>query len=962
MNVIRQRGPAPWPYIFLLLTISICAIVVDLVYFNYEKNSLLFEKQLELSAISDLKIRQITQWRLERLGDGQFLSENVLIVRKLSEFIKEPANKVLGDDILQTLKSLTDNFDYKNVLLLDPQGNVRLVYPDQYALVGDHLRPYIPQVIRDHKVILTDLHRTSLVGFVHLDLIIPLIDHNINDTLVNGLLALRVDPQKVLYPLVQSWPTLSKSAETLLFRRDSDKIAYLNELRHLKNTELILKKPVETEMLPEAMALHGITGTLNGIDYRNIPVVAAMKKIPGTQWYMVAKIDRNEVFSVLNEQMKMVNTILILFILTIGLFLGFIWRNQRARYYRGKYETEFNRLALVKHFDYILKFANDIILLIDNDLNIVEANDRALESYQYSRDEIIGMKLEKIRAPQTLSQLSAQIRKVEENESATFETYHKRKDNTVFPVEVSSRLITIEGSKYFQTIARDITKRKSVEDTLKESEEKFRKIFEESPFPMIMSGKDFGILRANLTFCKMIEYSEEELKSFTFRNITHPDHISDNEISLLRLIAGEIPIYQTEKRYIRKDGSIIWGSTTVSLIRNNKDEVQFFLVMVEDITSRKETTAELEKSFSLLKATLESTEDGLLVVDTSGRIVQFNQKFVDMWRIPSEVMASGEDNQALSFVKNQLKNPESFLENVKHLYSEPEATSSDILEFEDGRYFERYSQPQKINDKSVGRVWSFRDITQKRKAEADLISAKEKAVESDRLKTAFLHNVSHEIRTPMNAIIGFSTLLGESGLAEPERLQYNDIIFQSSNQLLSIINDIVDIANVESGQVKINLMKKNLNLSFRSIYEQFNLNSKQNNIPVNFSVGLPDEEADIITDQIKLIQVLSNLINNAFKFTKEGQIDFGYVRKESFLEFFVKDTGIGISPEYIDKIFDRFYQVDGTVSRQFGGTGLGLSICKAYVELMGGKIWVFSKPNEGTLFKFTIPYNKADIL
>ena len=386
---------------------------------------------------------------------------------------------------------------------------------------------------------LTDLHRANIVSFVHLDLIIPLIDQVLNDTLVLGLLALRVDPQKVLYPLIQSWPTPSKSAETLLFRIDGDEIVYLNELRHLKNTELILRKPVSTEKLPAAMAIRGITGTTDGIDYRNVPVVAAMKKIPGTPWYMVAKIDRDEVLSVLNDQMKrMVIIIQILFIFTIGLFLGFIWWNQRVRFYREKYENELNRLALVKHFDYILKFANDIILLFDENLNIIEANDRALETYMYTRDEFIGMKLEEIRAPETISHMQEQIRIIDENESATFETVHKRKDNTIFPIEISSRIVNIEGSKYYQTIGRDITERKSVENTLKESEDRFRKIFEESPFSMLISGKDFGIIRANLSFCNMIGYQEEDLKSFTFRNFTHPDYISSDEISLLKLIAG----------------------------------------------------------------------------------------------------------------------------------------------------------------------------------------------------------------------------------------------------------------------------------------------------------------------------------------------------------------------------------------------------------------------------------------
>ena len=246
---------------------------------------------------------------------------------------------------------------------------------------------------------LTDLHRANIVSFVHLDLIVPLVDRSVNYTRVLGLLALRIDPQKVLYPLIQSWPTPSKSAETLLFRVDGNEVVYLNELRHLKNTELILRKPVSTEKLPAAMAIRGITGTTDGIDYRNVPVVAAMKKIPGTPWYMVAKMDRDEILSSLNDQMNMGVIILILFIITSGLFLGFIWWNQRVKFYREKYEHELNRLALIKHFDYILKFANDIILLIDENLNIVEANDRAIEYYQYSRDEFIGMKLEKIQGP-----------------------------------------------------------------------------------------------------------------------------------------------------------------------------------------------------------------------------------------------------------------------------------------------------------------------------------------------------------------------------------------------------------------------------------------------------------------------------------------------------------------------------------------------------------------------------------
>ena len=960
MNLQIQKPPVSWPLIVLFFVIILSVGIAGITYYNYQKDNLLTEKLQELSTIADLKIKQITQWRFERLSDGKFLGDNLTLVEKISDFLHHPEKMASVEMVRQSLKSLTENFDYRSAMLVGPTGNVRLAYPPGDTIIGDNLRPLLNLIALGRKNVMTDLHINRSVNYVHLDLIVPLIDRNINDTIVQGFLVLRIDPEKVLYPLIKSWPAVSKSAETLLIRKEGDEIVYLNELRHIKSSELTLRKPLSEDRLPAAMALRGIKGTTDGIDYRNVRVVASMKKVPGTQWFMIAKVDREEVYSVLKSQMRLVITVMVLFIATIGFFLGFLLWNQRVLFYRERYEDELKRLALFKHFDYILKFANDIILLLDADLNIVEANDRALEVYMFEREEMIGSTLQRIQAPGSISVISQQIAMVNENGSATFETIHKRKDDTTFPVEISSRIVSIEGSKYYQTIGRDITERKQAEETLRESEVRFRKIFEESPFPMVITGKDFGIIRANQSFCKMTGYKEDELKLLTLSDLTHPEDVADEPVNLMRLIAGDIPVYHSEKRYLRKDRSVIIGSSTISILRNTRDEAQLFIGMVEDITLRKEAEDSLEKSFSIIMATLESTEDGILVVDMSGKIVQYNNKFAEMWRVPRDIMDTGNDDEALGFVQEQLVDPASFLESVKRLYLHPEETSSDILEFRDGRFFERYSQPQKINGRCVGRVWSFRDITQKKRAEHELISAKLRAEESDRLKTAFLHNVSHEIRTPMNAIIGFSSLLNESDLVEADRRQYTEIIFQSSNQLLSIINDIVDVANIESGQVKVNIKKTDLNFSLRSLDEQFSYSEKQYKISINLTTGLPDDRAHIMTDNTKLIQILSNLINNSIKFTKDGNIDFGYTLKENWLEFFVKDTGIGIPQESVDKIFDRFYQVDRTVSRQFGGTGLGLSICKAYVQLLGGNISVTSSPGKETTFIFTIPYLPAE--
>jgi PAS domain S-box-containing protein len=245
----------------------------------------------------------------------------------------------------------------------------------------------------------------------------------------------------------------------------------------------------------------------------------------------------------------------------------------------------------------------------------------------------------------------------------------------------------------------------------------------------------------------------------------------------------------------------------------------------------------------------------------------------------------------------------------------------------------------------------------------ELYRAKEKAEESDRLKTAFLHNISHEIRTPMNAIVGFSGFLNDPDLLPEKREYFIEVIIQSSNQLLSIISDIVNIATIEAGQANINEIEINLNAIIKLLYDQFILKAQKQNILFNYEIVFQDNEANILTDGTKLTEILSNLIGNALKFTKKGYINFGYSLVEELnatsLQFYVEDSGIGIPPKMHEDIFKRFRQVESTATRRYGGSGLGLSISKAYVELLGGKIWVNSQLEKGSTFYFTIPFKRA---
>jgi PAS domain S-box-containing protein len=224
-------------------------------------------------------------------------------------------------------------------------------------------------------------------------------------------------------------------------------------------------------------------------------------------------------------------------------------------------------------------------------------------------------------------------------------------------------------------------------------------------------------ISVNQRCCEITGYTREEILQFKVEELTHPDDIPASVEFIRRIKSGELPEYKLEKRYIRKDGRVIWVNLTVSLVRTAGGDPMYIVAFIEDITPRREAQAEASRSLSLLRATLESTADGILVVGLDGKILSFNQKMADMWEIPAEIFGSGDDQRAINGALEKLVYPDEFMTKVIELYRHPEEASYDVLELKDGRTFERYSQPQLIDDIPVGRVWSFRDVTARRQAQ-----------------------------------------------------------------------------------------------------------------------------------------------------------------------------------------------------------------------------------------------------
>ncbi len=483
MGLVKPpRSPLAIPIaVFLVLVLLISAAGWQ--YFQQGKIHVKRAAAEELGAVADLKVLEILSWRKERLGDAAVVSANPLNSLRVIPFLENgPAAVGAEADIRTWLSSLIAAYGYMDAVLLDTDGRVMLSSGSSPAVAGNYARANAALVCASGRPLLSDFHKVSEIGQVHIDLYapVPRAGKDGNGPLCAGVFLFRINPRDFLYPLIQSWPVPSKSAETLLVRREGGDVLFLNDLRHRKDTALALRFPADTSNLPAAMAVRGIEGTVEGTDYRGVRVLSVIRPLPGTPWFMIAKEDLSEIFVPFRIRMAFLAIVLVILCFGIAIALLFWIKRREAHYYKKQYEIEHDRLALVQHFEYLHKFANDIIFLSDRDHRIVESNERARTVYGYSPEELKGMHVTDLRPPQARPEFPATMREAEKTGGLVFETVHQRKDGTVFPIEVSLRILNIDGVRYHQAIVRDISERKKAEgrilEALREKEVLLREI------------------------------------------------------------------------------------------------------------------------------------------------------------------------------------------------------------------------------------------------------------------------------------------------------------------------------------------------------------------------------------------------------------------------------------------------------------------------------------------------------
>ena len=646
----------------------------------------------------------------------------------------------------------------------------------------------------------------------------------------------------------------------------------------------------------------------------------------------------------------------------------------------------------------IFEAAPDAIFLSDLKGTISDGNKAVEELLGYKIEDLIGKNYLKLKllSPKELSKAAKIIaQSLLGKKTGPEEFIMNRKNGATVVAEISTHPVKIGSKKYILGIARNITERKIAEDEIKQAVINWQTTFDAIDDIVMLLKPDHEIIAVNKAGIKALGKTQEEIIGQKCYKLVHN---TDAPIE-------DCPCEASLKTKTKCQGEYSQFNLIYDLISypiyDDKNEIKGLTHIVKDITRRKRTEQIQSVLYDITNAV--STTDNLeelicfiqeklgAVIDTTNFFVALYDHKTDTLSLPfftdekDKITAIPAGKTLTKYVIKTRKPLLASQKTIKKLIN-----SGDIELF--GTIAKKWLGVPLKSEGIITGVLAIQSYTDefayddsdlemlefmasqismsinRKKSEENLIAALIKAEESDQLKSAFLANMSHEIRTPMNAILGFSNLLSTAE-TKTQKQEFIKIINSNGENLLKIIHDIIDISQIEAGIINIENQECNINRIMDNVLDIYKIKDKikNNKIEINLKKEFSDNRANILSDKIRIQQILINLMENAYKCTNKGEIEFGYTLKQyenntDFLEFFVKDTGIGIQETNQKVIFDRFMQEDISSTRTIGGTGLGLTIVKSIVKVFGGDIWVKSLVGKGSTFYFTIPYKTVEII
>ncbi len=850
--------------IILSLLVSLAAVI----YYTDHKKSITREKSNELETISKLKAEQIVNWHNERLADASVLIQNPFFEQAVAGLYEYQLKPQQTEDFLFYFKLISEKYAYQDIILADTAGNYILGTIDGEDILDSTTASQIQHAIQPGKNWFTDVYYCPMHEALHYDIIVPV--HN-NDQPVNLVIILRNNPEDFLFPLVNTWPTPSQTAENMIVKQKDNYAVFINHSLSDYRENKITRIPMSDTLSPAVKAIQGFAGVLSGVDYRNTKVLTYIQPIPETDWFLVSKVDQDEIFAELKTRTVFIVITAILLILLAAAVLVSSYSLRQRHFYKNMLYKQRELDTSESRNKTTLYSIGDGVITTDTHGRIEQINPVAEALTAWSEKEAIGKTIDEvfqIVSEDTGEAVENPVNKVLREGKIIGLANHTLlidKNGKKIPIADSGAPIKTHDGETLGVVLvfRDQTEERAAQIALQQSEERFRSMIEGAPVGIFIQ-TDWKFVYLNPAARQLLKVQDEStLVGKPVLDHIHPEYHELVIKRIKQLNEQRAAVKEARQmRFIAVDGSDVWVETLAEPFTHLGKHGG--LVFVRDISQERKAAEELLEK----QAAIESQNE--------------------------EYQSLNEEYMALN--------------------EELKATNENLL------------------------------------------LAVEKAQESDRLKTAFLNNLSHEIRTPLNAIIGFSEFLGHPEVSKDEQNKYISIIHKNGFQLAGIINDIVNIATIEAGQETLRESIADVNEILEHVYMQFRKTAEEKKLQFTFASRLDSDESKVYTDETKLTQILGNLTGNAIKFTHSGSVEISCQIMDNQLYFTVRDTGIGIPEKYHAYVFERFRQAEHEDGQMYGGTGLGLAISKAYAELMGGEIWLESKPGKGTVFHFTIAH------
>lgn len=944
--------------ISIVFILSIFLILASYLYYRYEEKSHRKILENELKTIAELKAGQIAEWFQERYGDASVISKSPFLQKAFKHWIKNPEDNILRNDILKRLNLAKNNWGYENIFVASFKGDLLLSLVPEDKNFDQVTSSKIVEAIRQKKILFTDFYYCQTHGRIHIDLIAPVFDEK-NMPIV--ALVFRILPETYLYPLVQSWVTPSKTAETLIVRRDGDSVLFLNELRHRKNTALKLRIPLTEKDIPAVKAVLGYKGIFEGRDYRGVEVISYILRIQRTPWYMVAKVDRKEIYSNLYYRAGVVigfTGLLIVLMMAVALW---IYNFRQKDIYKKLFLREKDLREVQEEFRTTLYSIGDAVIITDTKGSIRYMNPVAESLTGWKEAEAKGKHLEevfKIINEETSDKVENPVDRVLREGLVVGLANHTlliSKEGKEIPIADSGAPIHDEkGITGVVLVFRDQTEERAAQKAMEKSEKRLIAVMDQAPDAFFMHDINGRIIDVNKKAYQSLGYTKEELLTKTIADID-PEAISKGKDKLWsQVIKGETFVFESHHK--RKDGSFF--PVEISLGAIFLDHETLIFGIAKDISERKKAEEKIKESEETYRNLFQNAQVGLFRTRISdGKILESNEQLAKMFGYDSREEFIREYVTSHNYVDTGTR--ENMLKEIKE--------KGVVQNFEarfyrkDGSIFwAKYSA--KIYPDKGWIEGVAEDITEKKQAEEEIRKLNEELEQRVRERTAqleianrelesFAYSVSHDLRAPLRAIDGFTEILLNkySEKLDEEGKRICNIITKNTKKMEQLIEELLALSRI--GRVEMHFSKIDIKQMIEEVYKE--LTTEEMRQRIDFQVG---DLKDIYGDATLIKQVWMNLIGNAIKFTSKKDKPTILVRskeEDGRVLYSVEDNGVGFNMRYADKLFKVFQRLHS--EKEFPGTGVGLAIAQRIIQRHGGEVGAKGEEDKGAIFYFSIP-------